>query len=185
MYESKSSYEDTVVASTYEQFLRVLQVAGTNRGAQVGRVRRAFHQSTPDAEVEQARRRSDADNHTPDKSGEIFDRVQFEGGTSYQQNVQTTLIPSGGAAIAVPGRPPHNLRGERPRIELYEQWLGRPYFQQIMAVLKIVARAILVSLCGRCGETFGRAPLPSSFCRGPRRHRSSRRRDGADAERQS
>ncbi len=32
--------------------------------------------------------------------GEIFDRVQFEGGTSYQENVQTTLIPSGGAAIA-------------------------------------------------------------------------------------
>jgi len=32
--------------------------------------------------------------------GEIFDRVWFEGGTSVQQNVQTTLIPSGGAAIA-------------------------------------------------------------------------------------
>jgi nitrite reductase (NO-forming) len=32
--------------------------------------------------------------------GEIFDRVRFEGGNSYQENVQTTLIPSGGAAIA-------------------------------------------------------------------------------------
>jgi len=32
--------------------------------------------------------------------GEIFDRVWFEGGTRYQENVQTTLIPSGGAAIA-------------------------------------------------------------------------------------
>ena len=32
--------------------------------------------------------------------GEIFDRVRFEGGTSYQENVQTTLIPAGGAAIA-------------------------------------------------------------------------------------
>ena len=32
--------------------------------------------------------------------GEIFDRVWFEGGTSYQTNVQTTLIPAGGAAIA-------------------------------------------------------------------------------------
>jgi len=31
--------------------------------------------------------------------GEIFDRVQFEGGTRYQENVQTTLIPAGGAAI--------------------------------------------------------------------------------------
>ena len=32
--------------------------------------------------------------------GEIFDRVWFEGGTRDQENVQTTLIPSGGAAIA-------------------------------------------------------------------------------------
>ena len=32
--------------------------------------------------------------------GAIFDRVWFEGGTHYQENVQTTLIPAGGAAIA-------------------------------------------------------------------------------------
>jgi nitrite reductase (NO-forming) len=32
--------------------------------------------------------------------GEIFDRVWFEGGTHYQENVQTTLIPAGGAVIA-------------------------------------------------------------------------------------
>ncbi len=31
--------------------------------------------------------------------GEIFDTVYYEGGTSVQTNVQTTLIPSGGAAI--------------------------------------------------------------------------------------
>jgi nitrite reductase (NO-forming) len=31
--------------------------------------------------------------------GEIFDRVQYEGGTRHQENVQTTLIPAGGAAI--------------------------------------------------------------------------------------
>jgi nitrite reductase (NO-forming) len=31
--------------------------------------------------------------------GEIFDRVQYEGGTHHQENVQTTLIPAGGAAI--------------------------------------------------------------------------------------
>src|SRR5690606_22552863 len=30
--------------------------------------------------------------------GEIFDKVQYEGGTHYQENVQTTLIPAGGAA---------------------------------------------------------------------------------------
>ncbi|MDG6349542.1 copper-containing nitrite reductase [Luteimonas sp. 8-5] len=31
--------------------------------------------------------------------GEIFDKVWFEGGTRYNENVQTTLIPAGGAAI--------------------------------------------------------------------------------------
>jgi nitrite reductase (NO-forming) len=31
--------------------------------------------------------------------GEIFDKVWFEGGTKYQENVQTTLVPAGGAAI--------------------------------------------------------------------------------------
>ncbi|MFT5679189.1 MAG: nitrite reductase (NO-forming) [Myxococcota bacterium] len=31
--------------------------------------------------------------------GEIFDRVYTEGGSNYQENVQTTLIPSGGAAV--------------------------------------------------------------------------------------
>jgi nitrite reductase (NO-forming) len=30
--------------------------------------------------------------------GEIFDKVQYEGGTHFQENVQTTLIPPGGAA---------------------------------------------------------------------------------------
>src|SRR5690606_22699305 len=31
--------------------------------------------------------------------GEIVDKVWFEGGTRYNENVQTTLIPAGGAAI--------------------------------------------------------------------------------------
>lgn len=40
--------------------------------------------------------------------GEIFDKVFYEGGTRYQENVQTTLIPAGGSAmvefdIEVPG----------------------------------------------------------------------------------
>ncbi|MFN7134471.1 MAG: copper-containing nitrite reductase, partial [Myxococcales bacterium] len=32
--------------------------------------------------------------------GEIFDRVFYEGGTRFQENVQTTLVPAGGSAIA-------------------------------------------------------------------------------------
>jgi len=40
--------------------------------------------------------------------GEIFDKVFYEGGTRYQENVQTTLIPAGGSAmtefrVEVPG----------------------------------------------------------------------------------
>ncbi|WP_081677804.1 copper-containing nitrite reductase [Novilysobacter defluvii] len=31
--------------------------------------------------------------------GEIFDKVWYEGGTNFQENVQTTLIPAGGAAM--------------------------------------------------------------------------------------
>jgi nitrite reductase (NO-forming) len=31
--------------------------------------------------------------------GEIFDRVYGEGGTRYQENVQTTIVPAGGSAI--------------------------------------------------------------------------------------
>ena len=31
--------------------------------------------------------------------GAIFDKVWFEGGTHFQENVQTTLIPAGGATI--------------------------------------------------------------------------------------
>jgi nitrite reductase (NO-forming) len=43
--------------------------------------------------------------------GEIFDKVYSEGGTRYQENVQTTLLPSGGSAVVefkleVPGNYP-------------------------------------------------------------------------------
>ena len=31
--------------------------------------------------------------------GEIFDKVWFEGGTRFQENVQTTMMPAGGSAI--------------------------------------------------------------------------------------
>ncbi len=43
--------------------------------------------------------------------GEIFDKVWYEGGTRYQENVQTTLVPAGGSVIVefkveVPGNYP-------------------------------------------------------------------------------
>ena len=47
--------------------------------------------------------------------GEIFDKVWFEGGTHFQENVQTTLIPAGGAAIdGLPPRGAGQLRARRP-----------------------------------------------------------------------
>ena len=63
--------------------------------------------------------------------GEIFDKVWFEGGTHYQENVQTTLIPSGGAAIAqfhleVPGS-----------YVLVDHSLFRAFNKGALAILKV------------------------------------------------
>ena len=66
--------------------------------------------------------------------GEIFDKVWHEGGTRFQENVQTTLIPAGGAAIVrVPPRGARQLRAGRP--------LDLPRLQQ-----------------GRAGDPQGRRP---------------------------
>jgi nitrite reductase (NO-forming) len=63
--------------------------------------------------------------------GEIFDKVWFEGGTRYQENVQTTLIPAGGAAIAefhteVPGS-----------YVLVDHSLFRAFNKGALAILKV------------------------------------------------
>jgi nitrite reductase (NO-forming) len=63
--------------------------------------------------------------------GEIFDRVQQEGGTIAQHNVQTTLIPSGGAAIVefhteVPGS-----------YVLVDHSIFRAFNKGAMAILKV------------------------------------------------
>ena len=66
--------------------------------------------------------------------GEIFDKVWYEGGTRFQENVQTTLIPAGGAAIdGLPPRGAGQLRAGRP--------LDLPRLQQ-----------------GRAGDPQGRRP---------------------------
>ena len=47
--------------------------------------------------------------------GEIFDKVRYEGGTHVQENVQTTLIPAGGAVIVeFHDRGTRQLRAGRP-----------------------------------------------------------------------
>jgi nitrite reductase (NO-forming) len=63
--------------------------------------------------------------------GEIFDRVRFEGGTRYQENVQTTLIPAGGAAIT-------DFRLEVPgSYVLVDHSIFRAFNKGAVAILKV------------------------------------------------
>jgi nitrite reductase (NO-forming) len=63
--------------------------------------------------------------------GEIFDKVQYEGGTHYQENVQTTLIPAGGAAIT-------DFRLEVPgSYVLVDHSIFRAFNKGALAILKV------------------------------------------------
>ncbi|GAA5077359.1 copper-containing nitrite reductase [Lysobacter panacisoli] len=62
--------------------------------------------------------------------GEIFDKVWFEGGSRFQENVQTTLIPAGGAAIM-------DFRLEVPgSYVLVDHSIFRAFNKGAMAILK-------------------------------------------------
>ena len=64
--------------------------------------------------------------------GEIFDRVSFEGGTLQQENVQTTLIPAGGSAVA-------EFRTEVPGTYiLVDHSIFRAFNKGALAMLKVV-----------------------------------------------
>ncbi|HZX26123.1 MAG TPA: copper-containing nitrite reductase [Telluria sp.] len=63
--------------------------------------------------------------------GAIFDKVRFEGGTRIQENVQTTLIPAGGAAVVeyttkVPGSYP-----------LVDHSIFRAFNKGALAIMKV------------------------------------------------
>ncbi len=67
--------------------------------------------------------------------GEIFDKVQYEGGTRFQENVQTTLIPAGGAATVefhteVPGN-----------YVLVDHSIFRAFNKGALAILEVDGRA--------------------------------------------
>ncbi len=63
--------------------------------------------------------------------GEIFDRVQQEGGTHAQENVQTTLIPAGGAAIV-------EFRTDVPgSYVLVDHSIFRAFNKGALAILKV------------------------------------------------
>ncbi|MFA5940184.1 MAG: copper-containing nitrite reductase [Sinimarinibacterium sp.] len=63
--------------------------------------------------------------------GEIFDKLWFEGGTRFQENVQTTLIPAGGAAIT-------EFRLEVPgSYVLVDHSIFRAFNKGALAILKV------------------------------------------------
>ena len=76
--------------------------------------------------------------------GEIFDKVQYEGGTHFQENVQTTLIPAGGAAMVefhteVPGN-----------YVLVDHSIFRAFNKGALAMLEVSGEQ-------RAGHLFGQA----------------------------
>jgi len=63
--------------------------------------------------------------------GEIFDKVWFEGGSRFQENVQTTLIPAGGAAMM-------DFRLEVPgSYVLVDHSIFRAFNKGALAILKV------------------------------------------------
>ncbi len=89
--------------------------------------------------------------------GEIFDKVQYEGGTHFQENVQTTLIPAGGAAtvefhIEVPGN-----------YVLVDHSIFRAFNKGALAILEVErrrARGHLLRQAGRRGVPERQARRP-------------------------
>jgi nitrite reductase (NO-forming) len=63
--------------------------------------------------------------------GEIFDNVRYEGGSNIQHNVQTTLIPAGGAAVV-------EFRTEVPgSYVLVDHSIFRAFNKGALAILKV------------------------------------------------
>ena len=63
--------------------------------------------------------------------GEIFDKVYFEGGTRYQENIQTTLVPAGGSAIT-------EFRVEVPgSLVLVDHSIFRAFNKGALGILKV------------------------------------------------
>jgi nitrite reductase (NO-forming) len=63
--------------------------------------------------------------------GEIFDRVYYEGGTRYQENVQTTVVPPGGSAYV-------DFKAEVPGTYiLVDHAIFRAFHKGAIAMLKI------------------------------------------------
>jgi nitrite reductase (NO-forming) len=88
--------------------------------------------------------------------GEVFDRVMTEAGTRYQENVQTTLIPSGGAAIA-------ELRVEVPgEYALVDHSIFRAFHKGAIGQLKVEGERVPSIYSGKQADETYVAAAPSA-----------------------
>jgi nitrite reductase (NO-forming) len=72
--------------------------------------------------------------------GEIFDRVYTEGGSSAQQNVQTTLVPAGGATIT-------EFRADVPgNLILVDHAIFRATDKGALGMLEVTGRPLLAGI---------------------------------------
>jgi len=79
--------------------------------------------------------------------GEVFDRVYQEGGSHFQENVQTTLVPAGGAAIA-------EFKVEVPgTYSLVDHSLFRAFNQGAVGALKVSGPEDVFLYSGKQEET--------------------------------
>ena len=75
--------------------------------------------------------------------GEIFDKVWFEGGTRYQENVQTTLVPAGGSAMT-------EFRVEVPgSLVLVDHSIFRAFNKGALGILKVEGDETLAIYTGK------------------------------------
>ena len=113
--------------------------------------------------------------------GEIFDNVQYEGGTHFQENVQTTLIPAGGSTIV-------EFHTEVPGTYIMvDHSIFRAFNKGALALLEVAGEARHGHLFRQAGrrelsQRQGRAtsrrlprrPKPRRRARSPRNSRSPR-----------
>jgi nitrite reductase (NO-forming) len=88
--------------------------------------------------------------------GEIFDKVYFEGGSSFQNNVQTTMVPAGGSAIVefkveVPGDYP-----------IVDHSLFRAFNQGAVGMLDVKGPEDKLVFSGKQHDALAKQEVPQS-----------------------
>lgn len=79
--------------------------------------------------------------------GEIFDKVYTEGGSAFQENVQTTLVPAGGSAIV-------EFKVEIPgTYVLVDHSIFRAFNKGAIGMLKVEGEAVIATYSGKEVDT--------------------------------